>query len=90
MDDIDLRAMGYHYHTTAEIKLIRKTLEDNGFSNVPSTQGWSIMWSVSNYKSTVFQALTKYQKVNHFPRSYELTRKDSLYQRMARMQVMHG
>jgi hypothetical protein len=76
----ELYSHGYHYHTLCEIKLVRKTLEDNGFTNVPYQKDWSVMWSVSNYKSSVFQNLHKYQKVNHFPRSYELTRKDSLYQ----------
>ena len=34
--------------------------------------------------------MTKYQKVNHFPRSNEITRKDSLYKHIARMQTLHG
>lgn len=38
----------------------------------------------------MYQSLTKYQKINHFPRSSELTRKDSMYARMARMQAMYG
>jgi tubulin polyglutamylase TTLL5 len=48
------------------------------------------MWSNIGYKSDIYQVLTKYQKVNHFPRSTELTRKDSMYSRMARMQAMYG
>mgnify|MGYP006094539509 CR=1 FL=1 len=33
--------------------------------------------------------LKKYQKVNQFPKSYELTRKDLLVERIQRMQEMH-
>ena len=28
--------------------------------------------------------------MNHFPRSFEITRKDCLYKRLSRMQVLHG
>lgn len=48
------------------------------------------MWSNTGFKSDIYQLMTKYQKVNHFPRSSELTRKDSMYARMARMQAMYG
>ena len=41
-------------------------------------------------KSSVYQSLTKNQKVNHFPRSIEITRKDLFYQRMSRMQALCG
>lgn len=48
------------------------------------------MWSTWGIKSEIYQILTKYQKVNHFPRSTEITRKDCMYSRMARMQAMYG
>ncbi len=34
--------------------------------------------------------MNRYQKINHFPRSYEITRKDLMYQNLARMQGIHG
>ena len=34
--------------------------------------------------------MNKYQKVNHFPRSFELTRKDFMNERIARMIAIHG
>ena len=48
------------------------------------------MWSCSNIKSQVYQALTRYQKVNHFPKSTEITRKDCMYRLLARMREFHG
>ena len=41
-------------------------------------------------KSNVFQQLAKYQKINHFPKSFELTRKDFMNERIARMTEIHG
>ncbi len=36
------------------------------------------------------QAMLPHQRVNHFPRSYELTRKDRLYQNIERLQHAKG
>lgn len=48
------------------------------------------MWACSNIKSTVYQALGKFQKVNHWPKTTEITRKDCLYRHFARMREKHG
>lgn len=48
------------------------------------------MWHGGTIKSQIYQNLTKYQKVDHFPRSFEITRKDSLYNRIARAIHLHG
>lgn len=48
------------------------------------------MWACSNIKSQVYQSLTRYQKVNHFPKSTEITRKDCMYRLLARMREIHG
>ena len=37
-------------------------------------------------KAHQLQSLRSHQKVNHFPRSYELTRKDRLYKNIERVQ----
>eukprot|EP00347_Sterkiella_histriomuscorum_P002781 403366823 len=49
-----------------------------------------LLWSTCMIKSNVYQNLTINQKVNHFPRSYEITRKDLFYQRISRMQALFG
>ncbi len=83
---------GYYYRIfKGDVALIRSTLEDNGFREATSSaQEWSIMWSISNMKSQVYQALGKYQKVNHFPRSVEITRKDCLCKNVTKMQSLYG
>ncbi len=54
------------------------------------SHNWTVMWSCSIMKSNVFQSLTKYQKVNHFPKSFEVTRKDFMNERISRMEAIHG
>ncbi len=34
--------------------------------------------------------MAKHQKINHFPKSYEITRKDLFYHRIARMIALYG
>lgn len=38
----------------------------------------------------ILRSLAPHQRVNHFPRSYELTRKDRLYKNIERMQHAKG
>jgi len=65
-------------------KLLRSIFECNGFSHTESHE-WNILWSSSSCKSYLYEGLNEYQKINHFPQSYEITRKDRLCYNMVRM-----
>uniref|UniRef100_A0A8C0JNT2 Tubulin--tyrosine ligase-like protein 5 n=1 Tax=Canis lupus dingo TaxID=286419 RepID=A0A8C0JNT2_CANLU len=56
----------------------------------PSSTDYNLMWTGSHLKPFLLRTLSEAQKVNHFPRSYELTRKDRLYKNIIRMQHTHG
>jgi tubulin polyglutamylase TTLL5 len=74
-----------------DVKLIRYTLEDNGFREATDRKHeWTLMWACSNIKSVVYQNLTRYQKVNHWPKTTEMTRKDCMYKHFAMMRSKHG
>ena len=60
-----------------DTKLVRSMLEANGFSHTESHE-WNILWSSGSCKSYLYEGLNEYQKINHFPSSFELTRKDKL------------
>jgi tubulin polyglutamylase TTLL5 len=34
--------------------------------------------------------MTRYQKVNHWPKTTEMTRKDNMYKHLAQMRAKHG
>ena len=44
------------------------------------------MWTGSHLRPYVLRGFTEFQKINHFPRSYEITRKDRLYRNVQKMQ----
>ena len=82
----------------SDIALIRMTLEANGFRRLGSKSvaensvfpDFTLMWSSAHLKAQSFMCLGRHQKVNQFPKSYELTRKDRLCMNIELMQQTYG
>ncbi|KFP79196.1 Tubulin polyglutamylase TTLL5, partial [Acanthisitta chloris] len=93
---VSLKKTLLHYHMSYKIvrtdsRLVRSILTAHGFHEVhPNSSEYNLMWTGSHLKPYLLRSLTDIQKVNHFPRSYELTRKDRLYKNVSRMQLAHG
>ena len=64
-------------------------LEANSFAYTESHE-WNVLWSNSSCKSYLYEGLNEYQKINHFPSSNEITRKDKLCQNVVKMQDKYG
>lgn len=74
-----------------ECRLLRQLLEGHGFREVhTNSNDFNVMWSGCHVKPYTLRGLTELQKVNHFPRSYEITRKDRLYKNVMRMRQTMG
>ncbi|KAG8562076.1 hypothetical protein GDO81_015583 [Engystomops pustulosus] len=91
-----LCAVGERYHLAYKMvrtdsRLVRSILSAHGFQEVnANSNDFNLMWTGSHIKPHLMRSLANFQKVNHFPRSYELTRKDRLYKNVQRMQQTHG
>src|ERR1035437_2204798 len=72
-----------------DTKLVRSMLEANWFSYTESHE-WNILWSSSSCKAYLYEGLNEFQRINHFPCSYEITRKDRLCFNMVKMQERFG
>ncbi|XP_027130412.1 tubulin polyglutamylase TTLL5 isoform X2 [Larimichthys crocea] len=94
--DGNICSTGERYHMAFKIvrtesRLVRGILTNHGFHEVhPNSNDFNLMWTGSHLKPYILRSLQDFQKVNHFPRSYELTRKDRLYKNIQRMQQTHG
>ncbi|XP_075964534.1 tubulin polyglutamylase TTLL5 [Anarhichas minor] len=94
--DGNICSTGERYHMAFKIvrtesRLVRGLLTNHGFHEVhPNSNDFNLMWTGSHLKPYLLRSLQDFQKVNHFPRSYELTRKDRLYKNIQRMQQTHG
>ena len=67
-----------------ECLLVRNLLEDNGFVQTNSND-FSILWQSGHIKINLYSEVNEWQKLNHFPRSNELTRKDLLYKNVTKL-----
>lgn len=75
------------YH--AEARLVRSILEQAGFHSTES-HDWNLLWAGTIPPRYLFEGLLDYQKINHFPCSQELTRKDRLYANVVKLQDRFG
>ncbi|XP_014776621.1 tubulin polyglutamylase TTLL5 isoform X1 [Octopus bimaculoides] len=82
--------MAFKFGST-ESRIIRTVLLAHGFHEVTSNHSdYNILWTGGHLKPLTLRNMADFQKINHFPRSYELTRKDKLYKNVQRMQQMKG
>nr|XP_027207792.1 tubulin polyglutamylase TTLL5-like isoform X2 [Penaeus vannamei] len=82
--------MSYKF-SQADSKLIRLILDAHGFTEVDSNSTFfNLYWGNAHFNPNEIRQLQDWQKVNHFPRSSELTRKDRLYMNIKRMQRQFG
>ncbi|XP_048734056.1 tubulin polyglutamylase TTLL5-like isoform X6 [Ostrea edulis] len=90
------KTVGERYHMTykfgsSECKIVRNIFNYHGLHEVhPNSSDFNIIWTGGHLKPFTLRSLTEFQRVNHFPRSYEITRKDRLFKNIQRMQQIKG
>jgi tubulin polyglutamylase TTLL5 len=72
-----------------ESKLIKFLFELNGLV-ATDRHDWNLLWTHTQGKNYFYERLNPYQKVNHFPVTVELTRKDRMAINIKRMQDKHS
>ena len=68
-----------------ESKLVRFLFEINGLVST-DRHDWNMLWTHTQGKNYFYERLNANQKINHFPASQELTRKDRLAVNVRKMQ----
>lgn len=77
----------FHLHSDAPI--LKETFLSAGM--VPTSgNDFVISWSGPNIRDHVYQSMNEWQRINHFPGSTELTRKDRLWHHFAEMAQSFG
>ena len=64
-----------------DTKLVRSLCEANGFTYTESHE-WNILWASSSCKAYLYEGLNEYQRINHFPGMFQLSRKNCLCQNL--------
>ncbi|ELU15475.1 hypothetical protein CAPTEDRAFT_121093, partial [Capitella teleta] len=69
--------------------VIKNCISRSGFRATKKNYDWIGYWG-KHMKAQGFKAIREYQKVNHFPGSFQIGRKDRLWRNLSHMQVLHG
>eukprot|EP00899_Mesostigma_viride_P010233 jgi/Mesvir1/19210/Mv11519-RA.4 len=69
-------------------KVVRDVFKAAGFQTTDG-DSWNVLWSGA-LKGDDYRGFNPFQKVNHFPGTWELGRKDKMYRNVARMKRRHG
>ncbi|CAL1127183.1 unnamed protein product [Cladocopium goreaui] len=69
--------------------LVRETYLHNGFRPTKG-EDWLISWTGPRMRENIHRMMHEFQKVNHFPASTELTRKDRMWDNFQRMAQQMG
>jgi tubulin polyglutamylase TTLL5 len=71
------------------VKLVQDLLECHNFQKTKNSD-FSLLWTNHYIKGYCFKSLSRWQRVNLFPRSLECTRKDALSRNINTMAHLHG
>lgn len=69
--------------------IVRKTIVNSGFKITKKTLQWCGTWD-KHMKSPCFKAVREFQKINHFPGTFQIGRKDKLWKNFVRLQTKFG
>lgn len=86
--------MAYH-HSKGNCLLLHTLMSCHGIRQQHTPEGknptdFNFLWTGGHLKTHLLSSLTPCQRVNHFPKSTELTRKDRLFQNIEHMQRTKG
>nr|XP_032813155.1 tubulin polyglutamylase TTLL4-like [Petromyzon marinus] len=70
-------------------QVVRKTLARSHFRPTAKRHDWLGCWG-RHMKSPGFRALREHQKLNHFPGSFQIGRKDRLWRNLSRLRARFG
>ncbi|XP_056392820.1 tubulin monoglutamylase TTLL4 [Hyla sarda] len=74
--------------STVTPNIVKQTIARSHF-RITKKNDWLACWG-HHMKSTGFKAIKDYQKLNHFPGSFQIGRKDRLWRNLSKMQARFG
>ncbi|XP_028971556.2 tubulin polyglutamylase TTLL4 isoform X1 [Esox lucius] len=69
--------------------VVKHTIARSHFKATKKSHDWLGCWG-HHMKSPGFKAIREYQKLNHFPGSFQIGRKDRLWRNLSKMQAQFG
>ncbi|XP_032234544.2 tubulin monoglutamylase TTLL4 isoform X2 [Nematostella vectensis] len=85
----DLRKLLRWKMSSITPNVVKQCIARSGFRPTKRAHDWLGYWG-KHMKSTTFKSIREYQKVNHFPGTFQIGRKDRLWRNLSKMMVHHG
>ncbi|KAJ3327713.1 putative tubulin polyglutamylase ttll2 [Blyttiomyces sp. JEL0837] len=72
--------------------LLKEVLEGKGWKQYDENEGgyWNLWWKGSRYRASDYENCMPWQRMNHFPKTAVITRKDSLFRTLKTLRGIHG
>ena len=79
--------------------LVRDVFEAKGFQVIDdfedeeeaaALKAWHVMWKGGRFKPSEYEAANCLQRLNHYPKTMGITKKDCLLRNLRRMKATHG
>lgn len=75
--------------STVTPNVVKRVIARSHFKATKKSHDWLGCWG-HHMKSTCFKTIAEHQKLNHFPGTFQIGRKDRLWRNMSKMQVRFG
>ncbi|XP_061734905.1 tubulin monoglutamylase TTLL4-like isoform X1 [Nerophis ophidion] len=75
--------------STVTPNVVKNTISRSHFTPTKKSHDWMGCWG-HHMKSPCFKTLQEHQKLNHFPGTFQIGRKDRLWKNLSKMQVRFG
>ncbi|KAJ8024983.1 Tubulin polyglutamylase TTLL4 [Holothuria leucospilota] len=85
----DLRKLLKWRMSTVTPHVVKNCIARSGFRATKKANEWIGYWG-KHMKGSGFRAIKEYQKINHFPGSFQIGRKDRLWKNLYKMQLHYG
>ena len=73
--------------------LVREVFEAKGYREYDEEEDgdeWHMFWKCGRFKPSEYAAANRGQRVNHYPKTTGITKKDTLLRNLRRMRGIHG
>uniref|UniRef100_H2YBA9 Tubulin--tyrosine ligase-like protein 9 n=1 Tax=Ciona savignyi TaxID=51511 RepID=H2YBA9_CIOSA len=74
--------------------VLKQILTERGWNEYDEDEGlsgsWNLWWKTQRFRKSEHDDIAPWQRLNHFPRTDAITRKDSLVRNLRRMRCVHG
>jgi tubulin polyglutamylase TTLL2 len=80
----------YYYNTETIPPLLVSVLEKRGWKPSNEPNKWNLWWKGSRFRKNDVLECKSWQKLNHYPKTAIITRKDSLFRCLRTMKCIYG